>query len=129
MKKLVLFSVFAAMVLSSCWYNRKWDDLHPVPPVPLVCNDTLGITMSYSLHIAPLIQTNCGTSSVGCHKVSSPNGDLTTYGGVKLYSQTGQLLGAIKHQSPYNPMPQGAPKLSDCQIAVVAKWIQQGYAQ
>jgi len=128
MKKLALFSLFVTLLLSSCWYNRKWEDLHPVPgPGPNGCSDTASITMSYSVHIAPLIQTNCSTNLIGCHKPGGFGGDLTTYAAVSGWC-TGSpptILCDIQHAC--NPMPKGASKLPDCEIAKVAKWIANGY--
>jgi len=131
MKKTLAFvMILLSAIVSSCWYNRKWEDLHPsaTGPGPGGCSDTAGIVMSYSTHIAPLIQTNCSTTSVACHKSGGMGGDLTTHAGVSVFcsGSPSALLAAIQHTGP-SPMPQGAPKLPDCEIAKVAKWLQNGF--
>lgn len=129
MKKLSLLFIFlAAVVLTSCWYNRKWDEIHPTPagPGPGGCSDTAGITMSYSVHIVPLLQTNCSLGSMGCHKSGGLGGDLTTHASVSAFATSGQLAGSTQHQAPYSAMPKLAAKLPDCEIAKILKWIQSG---
>jgi mono/diheme cytochrome c family protein len=74
--------------------------------------------------IKPIFQQNC----VGCHSATLASGgvNLSTHAGVAVVAQSGQLLGALKHQTGFTPMPQGAAKLSDCKIRQVEKWVQAG---
>jgi Planctomycete cytochrome C len=89
------------------------------------CNTVICDTnnFTYSGAIAPLIQLNC----VGCHNTSSSaGGSLADYNSVYQAAVNGSLVGTISHLPGYNPMPQGAPMLSDCQITQVKKWVAAG---
>ncbi|MEZ4944029.1 MAG: c-type cytochrome domain-containing protein [Cyclobacteriaceae bacterium] len=78
---------------------------------------------TYQATIAPLLQGYC----VGCHTVSSLGGNinLSNYAGVKASIDNGRLMGSIKHESGFSPMPKGS-KLSDCQITQISKWVSEG---
>lgn len=84
--------------------------------------DTLNVTFSSSIN--SLIQSNC----VGCHNGSLASGqvNLEGYSNVKATAQNGSLLGSISHSTGFFPMPKGISKLSDCEIAMVRIWIDQG---
>ncbi len=84
--------------------------------------DTANVT--YNVSIRPVVQNYCAG---GCHAGSSPTGiyNFSTYDGLKAKVNDGKLLGAIKHQPGYQPMPQGS-KLSDCDIRKFEKWIAAG---
>ncbi len=78
---------------------------------------------TYSIQIKAILDRAC----VGCHKPTELNGDvnLSDYTHVKLTVDDGSLLGTIKHAVGYVPMPQGT-KLSQCEIRLVEKWIENG---
>lgn len=84
--------------------------------------DTTNVTLSGS--VMPMLDAYCN----GCHGGSAPSGDilLTNYNGVKASADNGSLAGSVKHASSYVAMPQGANKLSACQIATIEKWIALG---
>lgn len=88
------------------------------------CNCTCDTTAyTYQETISPLLQGYC----VGCHTISSLGGNinLSNYEGVKASIDNGRLVGSIKHESGFSPMPKGG-KLSDCQITQITKWINGG---
>jgi hypothetical protein len=90
-------------------------------------NDTCGtIVFTYSGAIASLMTTYC----TRCHNTTSPRAgiDLSTYDGVKTVALNGKLLGCIKKETGYKPMPPGNTKIPDCQIRQIEKWIQAGSA-
>jgi cytochrome c553 len=78
----------------------------------------------FAANIDPIVQKYC----VGCHGGTSPsaNINLSAYGGVRQQALNGRLYGAITHSPGYSAMPKNAPKLNDCQIAQVRKWIAAG---
>jgi hypothetical protein len=84
--------------------------------------DTLN--MSYAAHVQPVLELNCYT----CHQQGVSLGSVTLEGfdNVITYVESGQLLGAIRHDPDYSAMPQDAPKLSDCAIAKITAWVNQG---
>jgi cytochrome c553 len=81
-------------------------------------------SFKFAANINPIIQRYC----VGCHGGSSPSGgiNLSVYGAVRAQALTSSLYGAVTHSPGYSPMPKNAPKLSDCQIAQIRKWIDAG---
>jgi len=85
-------------------------------------------TISYSSQIKPIFNSSCGTNSNGCHSAASSFGDLTNYNGVKIHLPQ-MILHCVLQDDPnnYKPMPLGAGKLSDCNIAKIRNWVAQGY--
>ena len=111
---IVLVAVFS---YSSCYYDKE-ELLYG----NAVC-DTTG-TISYANQVVPIFQQHC----YSCHTGSFPSGNIQmgTYAADGVIAANGKLYGSISHASGYVPMPQGAPKMTDCQIATVKKWIDEG---
>jgi mono/diheme cytochrome c family protein len=84
--------------------------------------DTVNVTFSQT--VWPIVQGSC----FGCHNGPAPQGgiNLDNYNNVVAVANTGQLMGAINHDPGYSPMPQNGAKLSDCKIAQIQKWINDG---
>ena len=82
------------------------------------------MNFKFNADIMPTLQIYC----VGCHKTTNASGgvDCSTYAGVSVVVANGKLMGAINHATGFVAMPQGMPKLSDCQIAQFRKWIAAG---
>jgi len=88
-------------------------------------NDSCGtLVFTYSGAIAPLMTTNC----TRCHNATTTRAgiNLSTYDGVKTVALNGRLLGSIKKETGYKPMPPGNNKLPDCQIRQFEKWVRAG---
>lgn len=83
--------------------------------------DTLDLTYT---RIKYIFEDNC----YACHTV--PQGylgiKLNSYTDLKAAVGTNRLVGAINHKNGYVPMPNGQPKLSDCQIDKIEAWINAG---
>lgn len=79
---------------------------------------------TFNAGIQPLLTQHCR----GCHSSSAPSGGiaLDNYAGVQAVAADGRLLGAIRREPGFTPMPQGTLKLSDCKIRQVEKWIATG---
>ncbi len=79
----------------------------------------------YSTTVLPIISASC----YSCHSGNFPSGGikLDTYLGLK--TNIAKVYGAISHSSGFVPMPQSAPKLSDCNIKAVKKWMDDGALQ
>ena len=105
-----------AIVFTSCYYDVA-EVLYP----PTNCATD---NMSYASDITPILQTNCYV----CHSEAANNGNVTLegYANVMQYVNSGQLMGAIKHQSGFTAMPQNSTPLSDCTISKIEQWIVQG---
>lgn len=80
--------------------------------------------MSFQNDIQPILQNNC----LGCHGSVNPSGGVVLQGhaGVKTVADNGRLLGAIKHQPGFKPMPNGQPQLNSCLIVKIESWVQAG---
>lgn len=121
------------------------NDIMPPPPASPLSNEQISIirnwisqganntdcgttcdstAASYANDIAPLLQDYC----VGCHNSSRSDGNvnLESHAKVVTYVDNGTLMGSIIHDPLYAKMPPSGSKLSDCRIAQVQKWIDEG---
>ena len=113
-----------AMAAQSCYYDNK-EDLNQ--NLGSANCDTTNVT--YSGTIQAIMATNCATSTV-CHAGPNPSGikDFTSYQEVKSAidaSGNGSLIGRITATTG-SLMPQGGPKLPDCDIQKIQKWADKG---
>lgn len=108
------------IALISKWILQGAKDL-TCDPNPNTC-DTSNVT--YSGYVAPLLAAYC----VGCHSGSLPSGGiaLNNHSGVKGVAMNGRLMGAITWSPGFQKMPQGGNKLTDCNIAKIQAWINDG---
>lgn len=115
-KLIKCFIFFWVIFFTSCVYNIE-EELYP----DTGCSTA---SMSYRTDINPIISSNC----LGCHNRQSNNGNVNLEGYVNLlkFVNNNRLLGAIKHNEGFAPMPQSAPKLLDCEIDKIEQWIDQG---
>ncbi|VAW30002.1 hypothetical protein MNBD_BACTEROID07-453, partial [hydrothermal vent metagenome] len=51
---------------------------------------------------------------------------LENYNDVVAVAKNGKLLGSIRFDAGFVPMPQGSAKLSNCDIAKIGKWVKDG---
>lgn len=121
MKNLSYYGMLAVLsvtifTMGGCYYDNEME-LYGATQC-----DTTNVT--YSIFVEPLISDNCYV----CHALSANLGGVTLEGhaAVSIYVNNGRLLGAIKHLADFSPMPQGAPKLSDCRIEKINAWINAG---
>jgi mono/diheme cytochrome c family protein len=84
--------------------------------------DTLNVTFSGT--VWPTIELNC----FGCHSGASPSGgvSLEDHADMVAAVNSGRMMGTIRHEPGYSPMPQNGAKLSDCTISQIQKWINDG---
>ena len=116
MKKLFYFliSVIAVgfLLLNSCQHTPEAfvpDDNNgnnPDPPIDTLLCDSSNVT--YPGIVYPILETYC----ISCHSAPTPAGalDFNDFGDVAFVAQSGQLLGSIKHEPEYSPMPEGGNK-------------------
>ena len=112
-----VIAIFLAAFLQSCYYDNV-EDLYPSPPA---CDTT---NVSYSDEVWPVISSNC----TGCHSGGAPSGNvsLENYDEIVRAANNGSLLGTIKHENGWSPMPKGGGKLPDCDIAKIESWVNAG---
>jgi len=91
--------------------------------------DCDSINVTFSEIVFPIIQNGC----FGCHSGADPGGGilLTNHAEIAALGaiepgNTGSLLGAITWTSGNIPMPENGAQLSDCKIAQIRKWIDDG---
>ncbi|HMQ46099.1 MAG TPA: hypothetical protein PKA00_00100 [Saprospiraceae bacterium] len=113
----ILLLAIVPLFYTSCFYDNE-EDLYPDTGN---CETT---DISYSQDVLTLLQNNCYV----CHAaaINLGNINLEGYDRVKVYVDNGALLGAIKHESGYSPMPQGTAQLQVCEIALIEAWIADG---
>jgi hypothetical protein len=117
MRKLLMIPGIV-LLLHSC-YSDSEEALFPTIPV---CDTTL---VSFTVDIVPILNDNC----MLCHStLAAPslgsNIKLESYSDVAAFAE--RMLGAVKHEDGYIPMPQEGEKLDSCQIMKLEAWISQG---
>jgi len=119
MKKIFLVFAVLSFLAVACYYDSE-EVLYP--QVSDTC-DTTNVT--FSTTISALLANNCYT----CHSNSSAatfgNGiALEDYADVK--NRADAVLGSIKHEAAYSPMPKGGGVLNDCLIREMEAWVNAG---
>lgn len=106
---------FILGTLNGCYYDVE-EVLYPT--------NNCDSTATFMGTVLPIFENNCNQ----CHGTGISNGGVTldTYIGVKAVVDNNRILGAIRRESGFSPMPQGQPKLSDCNIAKISSWISEG---
>lgn len=118
MKNFVIIIAVALFFVgvSGCYYDVE-EDLYPT----IECSTA---DMSYQNDIFPIIDNNC----LGCHDAASNFGGITLegYDLLKVYVSNNQLLGVIKHEPGFSPMPKNSAQLLECEIEKIEAWIANG---
>jgi hypothetical protein len=116
---LIVSFIITAMLVITCKHEV------PLTDDPPEDNDTCGaIVFTYSGAVAPLMTTYC----TRCHNATTARAgiNLSNYDSVRTVALNGRLLGSIKKQTGYKPMPPGTTKIPDCQIRQIEKWARAG---
>lgn len=117
-KLLKAFIAIGIMIfIQSCYYDKE-DELYP----KTAACDTTDVT--FTNNVFPVINSNC----TSCHSGSAPSGNirLENYNDISAAANNGRLLGVIRHESGWSPMPKGGGKLNDCDIAEIEAWVNDG---
>ena len=119
-KLLSALAFLMAVAAASCSDDNE-EDLKPDAPQSASCDTA---TVTFSATAAPILAANC----YSCHSsgIAESGVILDTYAGVYEEAHHGHLIGVITHAPGFPPMPQGAAKLSDCDIAKIRKWVDTG---
>lgn len=118
-KLLLLLPAALLLVVSGCY----WDKAEKLYPAPATCNTD---SVTYSGTVKAILSQHCALS--GCHNAATASGGvvLEALSGAQAVAKNGSLLGAINHDPAYVAMPQNAPKLDDCTIRQISKWVADG---
>ncbi|MFZ1617209.1 MAG: hypothetical protein WAT41_07650, partial [Flavobacteriales bacterium] len=115
----LLCALALVLLQSGCYYDKE-ADLYPMN----FC-DTLSV--GYSSNVQPIIQANCAIP--GCHVPGgSGTGDFTAYNGLSTQITNGKLVPAVQQSGGAAFMPPSG-KLSDCDVATIARWVAGGAQQ
>lgn len=116
----VIAALFFILFIGGCYYDNV-SELYPSAGLFVNCDTSASIT--YSNHVSKILDAYC----TNCHGADAPKGgiSLDTYNSVKIYVGSGQLPGAIKHETGYTPMPPNT-QLDTCLIKEIETWIQAG---
>lgn len=112
---------FSVGMLNACYYDNE-EELYNSGNTA-TC-DTTNVT--YSGKVLPLLQSDC----LGCHGNLSANAigggyNLEGYDNLLPVAQD-NLYCVINHDSGCSPMPKGTAKMSDCNVSIIKKWIDDG---
>ena len=115
-KAFLIVPCFVLLLLCSCYYDKE--EL-------LYGSNCDTSNTKYSTTITGILN-NYGC--LGCHVGANPSGGigLQNYAGVKAVVDNGRLYGSINHSTGFIPMPDGAVKMSSCDIKRVRSWIDSG---
>lgn len=118
-KRLFVLGISVMAIITSCTKQNE-EELQPKVNQPLC--DTLN--MMYTKDVLPIITSNC----YSCHGNGNTEGGMNLDGYVRLKRQVDNnvLINVIKHSPGYAQMPQGQPKLSQCDINKIEAWINRG---
>lgn len=119
MKKSLAGIIITALILtiiSSCYYDSQ-EEIYPL--LSQTACDTTNAT--YSAKVSQIISKNC----LGCHNAATAQAGivLETYNDVKTYADNGLLVQSITGTAGKTLMPYNGNKLSDCDIAIIDKWV------
>ena len=131
-KNTVLLLLILAAAFSGCYYDNV-EELNLLSS-DRACYDTSAtLALNYNTNVKWIIEASCGTVGAqgnSCHGSNSTTTfPLTTYTEIKncVNDPFKTFLLDIKQTPDANsPMPKGGGKLTDCQIKVIERWINQG---
>lgn len=117
--RVAAIALLTGLLLSGCYYDSE-EALFPT--LPGSCDTT---DISYTSDIVPILSSRCymchsnmSGASLGSNIFLEDHADVT--------ANATALLGSVKHETPYSPMPKGGGKLGDCSILKIEAWIGQG---
>lgn len=126
MKKLLVLGFvagFGLLLNTGCYYDVE-EELYPPDSTGNTC-DTSSVT--YSGYVTSMLNSKCNT----CHAGASPSGGISfeTHADLKAYLDTDKdvFISSIVQDGNASNMPQGQPKLGDCEISKTRAWINAGY--
>ena len=116
--KTITVTVAIALLVTGC----SWDNVETLFPDFGYC-DTLDV--SFASEVVPILRNNCFSCHSNANSADFASGlSLEEYEDVSALSD--RIVGAVKHNSGYIPMPQGNEQLDSCQIETIEAWVNQG---
>ncbi|MBF9141397.1 c-type cytochrome [Hymenobacter properus] len=94
---------------------------------PAPACDVPSENVTYSAVVSPIFDAHCrechGTS---VYTVKGGGNNFGDYAAINRYFSPSKIIGSIRHDPNFDPMPQNRDKLSDCDIQRIEKWIAAG---
>lgn len=116
--KRIMIIVAVALFLSGCY----WDNVETLFPDSGGC-DTRDV--SFSEDIIPILRNDCFNCHSNANSAAFAGGlSLEDYEDVAANSN--RVIGSVRYDDGYIPMPPGNEKLDSCQIETIEAWINQG---
>lgn len=127
---ITLAAIFLVSFMESCYYDNL-EELRPDPLFSTTDCDSSKASIAFNADVLPILKNNCGANSP-CH--NSPNSNsginLSSYTECKTLGSNGKLVGSVVWDGTASNMPKGSnSKISDCNIAIIKKWVTSGMAQ
>ena len=132
MKTIIITVSLAITLIIGCKHDPLW--VAPSSERPTQSNVCDPDTIYFVNSIGPLIASTCGTT--GCHDAngSAEGRNLTTYSGIMNSEWVIPFNGEISKLYAYanyqitgkDPMPPSSPSMSEANISMLLKWINQG---
>jgi hypothetical protein len=120
-KNLKTMLILAIVFMSGCYYDSE-EKLYP--QLSTTCDLT---NVTFTGTIKPILQASCLSCHSNSQAANSGGGiKLENYADFQTIAKSGRLMGAVKHENGFEPMPQGGGKLIDCEISQLQKWIDNG---
>jgi hypothetical protein len=115
-------SLVAGFFLLTATIGCSYDKEELLYPELFSCDTTA--VVKYSSTVLPIMTASC----YECHTGLFPSGAirLDNYADLRVYALDGRLFGTITHNGSYPAMPRNAPKLDNCKIASIKRWIDAG---
>lgn len=91
------------------------------------CSDGCDTTnVTFAVQVWPMMESYC----TGCHSASAPGGGIVIadYSDMVSLAENGSLMGSIRWETGYAKMPTNQ-MLSQCNIDVLQKWINDGFPE
>lgn len=116
-QKYGVYFVGVLLLLTAC-YKNNLQDLSNI-------GDCITTNISYNRDIRPIISMHCNAS--GCHNSGTTTTfPLDSYEALKYAVLNQPVVKSIQHDAGALPMPKNVSKLSECNIARITEWINQG---
>lgn len=118
---LTILLLLFIVIMAGCYYESE-EKLYPVKP------DACELTnVTFSKTIKPILQENCFRCHSNLNYLNKGGGiKLENHADIKAMVESGKLMGAVKHESDFIPMPEDGGKLTECEINKLQKWVDNG---
>lgn len=120
--QIIIPTVAIALAVGTSCKKTNAEDLVVVEEEDTVSNNTSNLCEPEGLYLTevkPIIEANC----VSCHAPSQSVDYIPLDTHTDLVANSGSLMSSINQDGSALAMPQGAPKLSDCDIQTIQKWV------